>query len=123
LASDKGSAEHQHCLDRPRGEIEPARFRQIGEMQAVAAHAHPDRRPQPIDQFELHRRRRGGSGAGPVDGNAADRRGAREHLADRMNAERKRHMRPSAAPAVRAIINSREPDHRSGNIRVAARVE
>ena len=71
LASDSGSAEQSTRLDRARREIEPARLGEIGEVQAVAAHAHPDGRLEPVDQFELHDRWRGGAGAGPVHGNAA----------------------------------------------------
>ena len=51
------------------------------------------------------------------------RRGARQHLADRMDAERKRHMRAAAASATGAIVNSREADHRRFDVAIAARIE
>ena len=92
-------------------------------MQAVAAHAHPDGGLESLDQFELQNRRRGRPRARPVDGNAARACGPRQHLADGVNAKRKRHMRAAAAPAARAIVNARKADHGGFDIVKAARIE
>ena len=92
-------------------------------MQAVAAHSHPDGWLQAADQFELQRRRRCGSGARPVDGNAAGGGGASQHLADRMNAERERQVRAPAAAAAGAVVDARKSGHRRDNVVVAARIE
>jgi hypothetical protein len=40
-----------------------------------------------------------------------------------MNAERKRHMRPPAAPTARTIVNAREADHGGSNVAVTAGIE
>ena len=93
-------------------------------MQSVAAHAHPDGGMEPVDQFELQHRRRGGPGTGPVYGDAARRlrRAPASGRPDECRAETTR-ARSSAAPAAGTIVNAREADHGRFDVAIAARIE
>jgi hypothetical protein len=118
LASDKGSAEHNTVSTEFA-----ARSMPCASVQPVAAHAQPDRRLQPLNEFELHRRWRRRAGTRPIRRDAGARGRPRHQMADRVDAERKRHMGRVARPASGAFIDPRKARERVVDIGETARIK
>ena len=88
----------EDALDGVAGQVDTLVVGEVGQVQPVARHPHPDRRPERQDQVELDLGRRAGAGAGPDHADAALVGGPGPKLACRMDAERKRHVAQVAVP-------------------------
>src|SRR6516165_11625815 len=96
---------------------------EVGEMESVARHAHPDIGLHVPDELELKQGRCCGAGACHEHGQSAFFRRASYHLTHGMNAERKRAMNPLWGRYAGAVEDTGKTEHRCRKIAMAAGIE
>ena len=103
----------------------PSALARFARCRPVARHAHPDGRPERRDQGELLDRRQRRAGPRPDRSHPHDLRRARPHMPHRMDAERRRDMRPVVLPAADpgGCEGAGEPDHVEQDVLECLRVE
>ena len=118
-----GGAEHSG--DGTPGEVDTLRIGEVGEVQAIARHAHPDRGLERLDQSQLLDRRQRRTGPRPNRPHPHDLRRPRPHMPHRVDAERRRDMRLLVLRAVdsRRGEGADEADHVEQDVFERLRVE
>ncbi len=92
-------------------------------MKTIARHTHPYRRFQHLDEVELNRGRRRGTGAHPTHADSHHLSRPGPHMTGRMNAEGKRQVSALAGPHVHAHEGPSETHHRVTDVFERPRIE